>query len=613
MTCHAVYLLPPPRRGSAALGIALAAAMAAAAVPPCALARPPRARAPTTTTVPARAGEPEAPDGADGSAAVDHAEGRRLRVSGVAVARWPVGMPVVVREPGPAAAALVVAAGVVTAQAGERAVVLLEEGAPALPQGARVEPRYLAEARAYGAGVPRQQATGGAPGAGGDPLAAGPAAPPPRPPPRPQVWHTVPDSVPFGGSLWLEVVATAEYSALVVRWRLGRQGPFAEVPMRAGADGRWTATLAIGEPDPEIEAVEYYIGATLTVAGEPARAEVIVGHAAEPRRVALASAPGAGRRPVVDHQPPARWTDHKALAVLARVDRRFREPTLLFRARGGGSFEAVPMQRVSGDLFRATIPAERVVVPGIAYTIRVTDARGLSRDGFASDAEPWQVAVTRGTVLSPEDARNRVHAGVAIVRYDGADDGYTRGELGLERMFFGFLVGRLVAEATLGRAPRLAPGAAPGGPLMPERLRLYGGSAGLEVRLGDYVGATIDLLMAIHRDGAGVGFAAGARIGDEAGSHITADWRTLRDLDSDAGLVEQLRVALSVPVGRSLRLDGVVVHEDVVSDASKGLRFAVEAGVPIGARLWAVATAGFAGRDADRPGATGALRLALTF
>ncbi len=543
---------------------------------------------------------------------IERVEGRRAFVRGEPVQRWAVGLPVVVAEPGEPGAGLVLAAGVVQSRAGDRAVVLLDEGAANLPRGCRVEPRFVAEARAYGAPM----AIAGGPD--GEGTAREPAAEA-RPIAQPQIWHEAPREAPWGGKLWLELVATADHAALVVRWRVGRSGAFADAPMVAGADGRWTAELAIGEPDPAVDELEYYIGATVTrppAAGATTPQishEVVVGHAATPIRVRISSGASSGRRAMVDHRPASRWTDHQALPITARIDKRFREPTLMVRARGGGSFDALPMVRVGGDVYRAVIPAERVVVPGISYYIAVTDGRGVARDGFASDSHPFNVHVTRGTVLSPEAARNRVTAGVTMVRYGGSDDAYTRTDIGLERMFFGFLVGRLGAEATLGRAPRRDPDALAAGAMAPQKLRLYGGTAGLEARLGDYVSLTTDMLMAIHSDGAGLGYALGARIGDEAGSHIVLDWRRVHDLDTGDSLVEQLRVALSVPVGRSLRLDGVVVHESVLTDASKGLRFAVEAGIPIGSRLWAVATAGFAGRDADSPGATGGLRLALVF
>ena len=526
--------------------------------------------------------------------------------------RWAVGLPVVVAEPGDAGTGLQLAAGIVQSRAGDRAVVLLDEGAANLPRGCRVEPRFVAEARAYGAPMAITNGAGGeVANADPDATAKGTA--------QPQIWHESPREARWGGKLWLELVATPDHSALMVRWRIGRSGAFVDAPMQAGADGRWTAEIAVGEPDPSIEELEYYIGATITRAPVGAATtpqishEVVVGHAATPIRVRISSGASSGRRAMVDHRPPSRWTDHQALPITARIDKRFREPTLMFRARGGGSFDAVPMTRVGGDVYRATIPADRMVVPGISYYIAVTDGRGVMRDGYASDNNPTNVHVTRGTVLSPEAARNRVTAGITLVRYGQADDTYTRTDIGLERMFFGFLVGRLGAEATLGRGPRKDLDNPSSTTLVARNLRLYGGSAGLEARLGDYVSLTSDMLMAIHSDGAGLGYAVGARIGDESGSHIVLDWRAIHDLDTGDSLVEQLRVALSVPVGRSLRLDGVVVHEAVLTDASKGLRFAVEAGIPIGSRLWAVASAGFAGRDADSPGATGGLRLALVF
>lgn len=86
-----------------------------------------------------RAANPE-PETSD-EAVVERVEGRRAQVRGATVARWPIGLPVVVREDGEAEDALQLAAGVVLTRAADRAIVLLEEGAPPPPLGARVEPR----------------------------------------------------------------------------------------------------------------------------------------------------------------------------------------------------------------------------------------------------------------------------------------------------------------------------------------------------------------------------------------------------------------------------------------------------------------------------------------
>lgn len=566
------------------------------------------AAAPAAAKVPAKPASPAEATGAlEGE--VERIDGRRVFVRGDGVRRWQVGLAVTIREAGPSESALVLCEGRVVSVAGERAIVELPEGAPALTVGARVEPRFVAEARRFGAAAAIDKAAGAA--AEGDANPAEPVA-------QPQVWHQPPRAVPYGGKVWLEVVATKEHRALVVRWRLGDAGPFQDAPMQAGADGRWTAEIALpaepDDPDPDgasrgASALRYYIGAEIHRDGKAPSPEVIVGHAADPVRVPIASAPGGHRRASVDHEPPPRWSDHEALTLTARIDKRFREPTIFHRPRGGGRYERIPMQKVHGDLYRATIPARFVVVPGLAYYIGVRDARGVERPGFGSARSPYRVSVTRGTVLSPEASRNRFSFGLSTVRYGGSDDATVHTDIGLERMFFSFLVGRLAAEADLGRAPR----ADVDGVLAPARVRLYGGSAGLELRLGDYFSVGSDLWMAIHGEGAGLGYALAGRIGDESGSHITASWRALYDLDSGDDLVETLRVALSIPVGRALRLDGVVVHEALLTDASKGLRFAVEATFPVGSRVTLTTTAGFAGRDADRPGFTGGARIGLLF
>ena len=136
----------PSRAASAFAVVSIAALALAALTPSAATARP---RRPTTAVLAPASERPTAPQ--DDVVTLERIEGQRAFVRGAAVRRWQIGMPVVVAEAGPAEQGLVLATGVVQSRALDRAVVWLAEGAPTLPQGSRVEPRFVAEARAYGA------------------------------------------------------------------------------------------------------------------------------------------------------------------------------------------------------------------------------------------------------------------------------------------------------------------------------------------------------------------------------------------------------------------------------------------------------------------------------
>ncbi len=602
------------RSGRGAGTAALAALLAlSAAVPAEAGARPRRAR------------HRAAPHGAPRQAAADPTPvsrsavrvvrlvGKRVEAQGAAAARWGPGLVVWFSERG-----LTMAEGVVRYRQGARVVIELADGSPAVSVGAQVEPRWQAEARQYGARPAADEpAKGRSPSAGSQGETAGAAARDAAAAAR-KVWHQPPRQLPWGGKLWLEIVAGPRVRAPVVRWRVGREGPFRSSPMKAAHDGRWTARLAPGQTPRETNVLQYYVGATVAPAGASggaaAQQEVVVGHPARPIAVAINSRPSRRRRSTVDHVPPSRWSHQKPLPLTARIDRRYRAPVVFYRARGGGSFEVARMKQVSPQVWRATIPSRRVVVPGVSYYLAATDEHGITRPVFRTARRPMNVRVTRGRILATDERRNRVS-----LAWTGADQGtpgdaWQRVDIGLERLFFGFLVGRVGATATWGQGPRLTASDTDAAPVVSAQpINLYGGHAGLELRAGDYLSASGDLLAAIHNGGAGLGYRFGGRIGDEAGAHLSVSWASIHDLDDGAALLKRLRLGLSTPVGQRLRLAGVVVHEDVLQDTSEALRFQVEATVAVAERLFVTARVGLSGRDADTPGVTGGGGVALTF
>lgn len=530
--------------------------------------------------------------------------GRRAEARGAAVQGWVPGMTVWVLEPG---GGLPLCEATVQFRHGRRAVLQLPESAPTIPLGAVVEPRWVAEARLYGARRPELQAN---------------AATTPKKPHSSQwqVWHVPVKSMAWGKSTWLELVASKEVQAPHVRWRVGRRGPFRDTPMTAAADGRWTASLKPGQTARASRVVQYYVGAQVTVAGKKT-SRVIIAHAAHPHEIRIDSVPRRRRRAAIDHVPPSRSTHHRALTLSARIDKRYRTPVVFYRPRGGGTFDVLKMTQVTPEIWRATLPKTRVVVPGLSYYIAATDEHGVTRPIFYSANGPRHVRVTRGKILSTEQRRDRLAVAWSQSSHGVDGDAWQRLDIGLERLFFGFLVGRLGATATWGDALRLD-STASGAPKLDEKgtpllksqpINLYGGHAGLELRSGDYFRVAGDLLVAIHNGGAGLGYRLTAHIGDEAGANLFASLAGIHDVDNGDILLERLRLGLSTPIGRRFRLAGVVVHESVLQDSSKALRFQAEVTWAVAQRVFITGRAGFSGRDADHPGSTAGAGVALTF
>lgn len=539
-------------------------------------------------------------------ATVERRDADRVFVRGPGVKRFGPGMAVWISQPGGAGmAGLPVAEAKVVYVHSDQAVIELQKGAGALPDGAVVEPRFVAEARLYRATLDRSAQ----PNASAADAAKSPSAP------RWRVWHRPAKTVAHGGQLWLEAVATPDVSALEARWRLGNTGRYVGIPMQANDDGMWTASIALGQTDPLVRGVQYYIVGRAPGDTDKGRT-ALAGHPAEPLLVTITSIPRKPRTVMIDHEPPGRVTHKQPLVLTARVNPRYRNAVVFFRPRGGGTFDALPMRQITPEVFRAVIPAAKVVVPGLSYYIAVTDSRGVVRDGFANRRSPRNVAVTRGRLLTSEKNRNHLSLRWEAVDYGAERDGFTVSQIRFSRRFFGFLVARGGAMMLKGEAPAEVlndKGQPIVGELGRRAIDIYAGVAGIQLLIGDYVSVYNDIILGIHNDGAGFGYELGARIGDEAGAHMTGSWRSFDDVDTGAPLVQRFTASLSAPVTDRLRLSGTVIHEDVMQFGSEGLRLQIAASVALTERVSIEAYGGLAGRDADRVGGTGGASFGLLF
>jgi len=123
--------------------------------------------------------------------------------------------------------------------------------------------------------------------------------------------------------------------------------------------------------------------------------------------VALGSVFGAsGERPVLFHTPPPQVLPGEPLAVEGLLVRGGDIDQVSLSFRGPNKpFEVMPMERVYGDLFRATLPAEKVAAPGLEYFVEGVTRKGAKVPLFMSEARPARVLVVPGArVPKPKPA-----------------------------------------------------------------------------------------------------------------------------------------------------------------------------------------------------------------
>lgn len=487
------------------------------------------------------------------------ADGTRLVVQGPGVADFVPQMPVWILERDAAGKpGLLLAEGHVRWVQGDRAVVeIAEKDAARVRQGAIVEPRFLAEARLYRVGLPAEQGVAGA-------IDKKPAEPAVR------VRHRVPESVQWGQNLWLEALLEGPADKLAVLYRLGGIGPYTELAMANKGDNLFGVEVPVGQTNPNIRQLQYYLVATATAG---ATRLPVQGNPAEPKHVTIESVPEPTTEQLVQHGPVDRGSHRKPLEITAEVNKRFVKPTLMYRARGSGAYLRLPLHQSGPETWSAEIPARDVVTPGLAYYITVVDEKGVVRDGFASNRNPQTVTVLQPQILSAEENRNQLTFAWQRADFGSPDDRYQEFEVGLERLFFGFLIARMNGGYLAGRAMRGH--VVNGGPETPvfHDISMKRGRVGLAIHMGDYFSISTELAMAIATN-AGVGYRVGLRVGDEQVATIDGMIEQVWDLKTDAKFVDVYRGVLAIPVNETWRLQGSAVFESVLraSPQDKALR-----------------------------------------
>jgi|GEM_PF-3158172 len=531
--------------------------------------------------------------------------GTRLVVQGHDVPDYVPRMPVWILEPDAnGAPGLALAEGQVVSVHGDRATIeVADKDAKGLRTGLLVEPRHVAEARQYHAS-PKVM-----------PGSKAPAVKDKSGPMEPAIRgrHRSAGSVRWGAPLWVEVVVEGPADKTFVLWRLGNAGPYAELALERKGDGLFGAFVPLGEPDPSFRVVQYYLVAQGT-AGRVA----VAASPADPISLSIDAVPDRAGDTLIMHGSVDRASHHKPILLVAEVNKRFKKAMVFYRARGTGSYVSVPMEPFGPEQLRAVIPARDVVAPGLAYYIAVVDEKGIVRDAFGSSRSPQHVSVMQSQILSNEENRNQLSLRYMFTDFGTADDRYHDVELGLDRLFFGFLIARLSGGLITGRSIRFLEsqaGQQATRQLLEPKFSLYRGRAGIDLHLGDYVSISGDLSVAIYSGGSGLGFRAGGRLGDEQVAAIDFSMERIWDQRTGDRVVDLLRGTLSAPVADGWRVFGAVVQDRVLQmlDAPKGLRLLGGVEVDLGSHVLVELTGGLAGRNGDAIGPTGGGGMKLKF
>ncbi|QDE91174.1 hypothetical protein BHS06_20565 [Myxococcus xanthus] len=122
--------------------------------------------------------------------------------------------------------------------------------------------------------------------------------------------------------------------------------------------------------------------------------------------VLVMAVPGRAEEPGLLHSPPERAEPRVALQLDGTLVEGRRVLELYVRYRGPGEpYARRPMEREYGDLYRAVIPAEHVVPPGIEYYVEGLTADGQRVPLFQSASRPARVLVGGETPASASIVR----------------------------------------------------------------------------------------------------------------------------------------------------------------------------------------------------------------
>jgi hypothetical protein len=350
--------------------------------------------------------------------------------------------------------------------------------------------------------------------------------------------------------------------------------------------------------------------------------------------VAASAAPAAASE--IRHVPPAEATPDQPLELVAEVSGAFDATlNLHYRPIGAGAWSTAAFTRTDQQHWRAVVPTESVLWPGVEYYI---DSIGPGEEAavvpeFASADDPHGVRIlrTKSELRRERELarvgrrRSRVHVGGEYVDYGrralgppygevrdsyyriDADFAYRLLAYPLEQIRLGYT--RMIGDVpdTLRDDPEGCPQVDPPDCSLRAGFKV-GGWFELRFGIGDGVDLDARAMVMATNVGFGVGGRGELRFGDEDANHVAVGAEALQDIGTTAffrlgwATVPRLPMAATVEVTdlpSEVRAAGVRFVYDVA--------FPLSAGVKVGGRV------GYQARDADVGGVSGGGNLTVDF
>jgi hypothetical protein len=221
----------------------------------------------------------------------------------------------------------------------------------------------------------------------------------------PLIIHTeIADGRPLGSSVAVNanIQDTSTVASAFVQYRRIGSTPVSFATMSRVSGDNWTATI----PSAAIQApgMEYWIIAFDGADPQNQTVSPLNAPAADVYDFLVSGDPDA---PVITHTEIA---DNRPPSTAVSISATITDATgvgsanLYFGALGSTSFGAVPMTRVTGDLWSAQIPAYIVAAPGVRYYIEATDTSPVPNRGVAPSGAPtttWDFTVGTGDNAAP--------------------------------------------------------------------------------------------------------------------------------------------------------------------------------------------------------------------
>jgi hypothetical protein len=360
-----------------------------------------------------------------------------------------------------------------------------------------------------------------------------------------------------------------------------------------------------------------------------------------PRTCLVGLAALAGAAPAaagtIRHLPPAEAAPARPLEVTAEVGAGW-DATLTLHYRpmtGAGAWSTAAFTRSEPTEWRAEVPAEAVVWPGVEYYI---DSVGPGEAAavvpeFASADDPHGVRIVRGRhdlrrereLARVDHRRSRVHVAGEMIDYGSrqlgapygrvrdayyridADFAYRLLAYPLEQIRLGYT--RMIGDVpnTLRDDPDGCPAVDPPDCSLRAGFKV-GGWFELRFGVGDGVDIDARAMVMATNVGFGVGGRGELRFGNEDANHVAVGAEALQDIGATGffrlgwATVPQLPMAATVEV------------TDLPSEVrAAGIRFVYDVGLPLGPGLRIGGRIGYQARDADVGGLSGGGNLTVDF